>query len=122
MGFSIDHHTLSALMPIWRDGPIGNYVNYQDEEGFYERLDAFYFPEDTEIRKIEIFEYSGGAFNGMKFYNDQNNCIGQLCDIFNEAMYTAGKYYFQNYDNKKRVIEIQPGEKIIGCKYEYDKL
>ncbi len=46
-----------CLMPIWRDGFIGNFEkNSEEKDFFYDRLEQFNFPSDKEVRRLEIFE------------------------------------------------------------------
>jgi hypothetical protein len=85
----------------------------------FNRLDQFYFPSDREVRKIVIYDFLG-LFNGMRFYDADNNCLGQLCEICLEQIIYEREHYHASYWNmsySRRVIQLEAGERIIGCKY-----
>lgn len=57
VAWSTAYVSSGCLMPIWRDGFIGNFEKHSEEKAFfYDRLEQFNFPSDKEVRRIEIFE------------------------------------------------------------------
>jgi hypothetical protein len=80
------------LMPIWRNGTIGNFELLSVQiENFYERLEQFNFPEDKDVRRIEIYDWTG-MFNGIRFYDEQNNLLGQLGSFSMEGWYDCNYF------------------------------
>lgn len=55
----------------------------------------------------------------MKFYDEHHNCLGQLCETWLGALYQMDLAEVMGYCST-RVIELQAGERIIGCKYFID--
>ncbi len=120
VAYSNAYGSSGCLMPIWRDGYIGNFEKHSEEKDFfYDRLEQFNFPSDKEVRRIEIFELEG-KFNGMKFYDEHQNCLGQLCETEFGALYQMDLANVMSVCTTL-VIELKAGERIIGCKYFKDK-
>ena len=96
-----DSFTGRFLMPIWRNGTIGNFEQLSGQiENFFERLEQFNFPEDKEVRRIEIFDWTG-MFNGIRFYDEQNNLMGQLGSFWLEGWYDCNYFGMQDTFRKR---------------------